>query len=230
MVVSMKITTEREAIQIPVLALGKGWLVVDKPAGMSIHNESGRDLCSLTAALIQQDTTIQRQIEMGDDRLEAQSRCLVTIDQHRVGTGIGDDLVLQSAGLPPFGRICRHCGENTCHFVGGGVAEADHFNIRGICGIDTAHDLGKALHNGCRCRYDQHIGVGIGSEMSLLRQQRANHRHQLCRRNITDLQHAGHILIATSGILIRGGAYRVLLGIDFRDNLDGVLAGDDGGG
>lgn len=61
------ITTKREAIQIPVLALGKGWLVVDKPAGMSVHNESGRDLCSLVSAFIQNNTTIQGQIEMDSD-------------------------------------------------------------------------------------------------------------------------------------------------------------------
>jgi RluA family pseudouridine synthase len=67
MVVSMMITIEREAIQIPVLALGKGWLVVDKPAGMTVHNEAGRDLCSLAAAFIQNDTTIQGQLEMDPD-------------------------------------------------------------------------------------------------------------------------------------------------------------------
>jgi RluA family pseudouridine synthase len=67
MVLSMMITIEREAIQIPVLALGKGWLVVDKPAGMTVHNESGRDLCSLASAFIQNETTIQGQIEMDPD-------------------------------------------------------------------------------------------------------------------------------------------------------------------
>jgi RluA family pseudouridine synthase len=58
------ITIGREPIQILVLALGKGWLVVDKPAGMTVHNESGRDLCSLASAFIQNETTIQGQIEM----------------------------------------------------------------------------------------------------------------------------------------------------------------------
>ena len=54
-------------MQIPVLALGKGWLVVDKPAGMTVHNEPGRDLCSLTSAFIQMETTIRRQLEMDPD-------------------------------------------------------------------------------------------------------------------------------------------------------------------
>jgi RluA family pseudouridine synthase len=61
------ITIERELIQIPVLALGKGWLVVDKPAGMTVHNESGRDLCSLVSALIRNETPIQGKIEMDPD-------------------------------------------------------------------------------------------------------------------------------------------------------------------
>src|SRR5208337_3225602 len=57
-------TIEREAIQIPVLAVGKGWLVVDKPAGMSVHNEPGRDLCSLVSALIQKETVIRERTGM----------------------------------------------------------------------------------------------------------------------------------------------------------------------
>jgi RluA family pseudouridine synthase len=60
-------TVDRDPIQIPVLALGKGWLVVDKPAGISVHNESGRDLCSLASVLIQKEPTIQRRIQMDPD-------------------------------------------------------------------------------------------------------------------------------------------------------------------
>jgi len=60
-------TIDREPIPIPVLAIGKGWLVVDKPAGMSVHNEPGRDLCSLVSAFIQKETTIQSEIEMDPD-------------------------------------------------------------------------------------------------------------------------------------------------------------------
>jgi RluA family pseudouridine synthase len=61
------ITIEREPTQIPVLNLGKGWLVVDKPSGITVHNESGRDLCSLASAFIRKETTIQGQIEMDPD-------------------------------------------------------------------------------------------------------------------------------------------------------------------
>lgn len=32
---------------IPIIASGAGWLAVDKPSGLSVHNDPGRDLCSL---------------------------------------------------------------------------------------------------------------------------------------------------------------------------------------
>ncbi len=32
---------------IPILATGNGWLAVDKPANVSVHNEPGKDLCSI---------------------------------------------------------------------------------------------------------------------------------------------------------------------------------------
>lgn len=44
------------SIQIQVLASGKGWLVVDKPAGMTVHNMPGRDLCSFASAYLQNET------------------------------------------------------------------------------------------------------------------------------------------------------------------------------
>ena len=33
-------------VTIPLVAAGSGWLAVDKPADLSVHNEPGRDLCS----------------------------------------------------------------------------------------------------------------------------------------------------------------------------------------
>ena len=37
-------------VRIPVVASGPRWLVVDKPCGLSIHNDPGGDLCSLALA------------------------------------------------------------------------------------------------------------------------------------------------------------------------------------
>ena len=34
-------------IEIPIIAAGNGWLVVEKPWGMSVHNDPGADLVSL---------------------------------------------------------------------------------------------------------------------------------------------------------------------------------------
>jgi RluA family pseudouridine synthase len=58
---------ERESIRIPVLAVGKGWLVVDKPVGMSVHNMPGGDLCSLVSAFIQKETVIRERTGMDPD-------------------------------------------------------------------------------------------------------------------------------------------------------------------
>jgi RluA family pseudouridine synthase len=61
------VTIDRETIQIPVIAVGKGWMIVDKPAGMTVHNESGRDLCSVVSAFIRKDMSVQRQIDWDPD-------------------------------------------------------------------------------------------------------------------------------------------------------------------
>jgi RluA family pseudouridine synthase len=39
-------------VRIPVIACGSHWLVVDKPRGLSIHNDPGSDLCSLALAAL----------------------------------------------------------------------------------------------------------------------------------------------------------------------------------
>jgi RluA family pseudouridine synthase len=51
-------------MRIPLLALGKGWLMVDKPAGLSVHNESGRDLCSIASDFIRQETSVQGKLDI----------------------------------------------------------------------------------------------------------------------------------------------------------------------
>jgi len=60
-------TTENESIQIPVIAVGKGWLAVDKPAGITVHNQPGRDLCTLVSTLIQKEPEIQRKMDVDPD-------------------------------------------------------------------------------------------------------------------------------------------------------------------
>lgn len=60
-------TIEHGAIRIPILAHGKGWLVVDKPAGMSVHNDPGRDLCSFVSAFIRKEAVIREQTGLDPD-------------------------------------------------------------------------------------------------------------------------------------------------------------------
>jgi len=61
------ITTGRESTRISLLAAGKGWMVVDKPAGMSVHNDPGRDLCSSASVFIQEQTALQGVLAMDSD-------------------------------------------------------------------------------------------------------------------------------------------------------------------
>ena len=41
-----------------VAAAGPGWLVVDKPAGISVHNDPGQDLCSRVTAMLVGDSQL----------------------------------------------------------------------------------------------------------------------------------------------------------------------------
>ena len=43
------------------VAAGEGWLVVDKPAGVSVHNDPGKDLCSRVQALLAEDRRLAEQ-------------------------------------------------------------------------------------------------------------------------------------------------------------------------
>jgi RluA family pseudouridine synthase len=52
---------------IPILSVGKGWLVVEKPAGISVHNAPGKDLCSLVLAVIQSSVEAGKMIHMDPD-------------------------------------------------------------------------------------------------------------------------------------------------------------------
>jgi 23S rRNA-/tRNA-specific pseudouridylate synthase len=61
------VSAEKTFIQIPVLSTGNGWLALDKPANMTVHNESGSDLCSLAAAMVQQNKALNSIIEMDED-------------------------------------------------------------------------------------------------------------------------------------------------------------------
>lgn len=55
------------SIQVPVLAAGKGWLVADKPAGMTVHNQPGLDLCSFALTYLQNDTDAKGKIAIDPD-------------------------------------------------------------------------------------------------------------------------------------------------------------------
>jgi RluA family pseudouridine synthase len=49
---------------IPLLFLEKGWLVVDKPEGMTVHNAAGQDLCTLISSGLQKEMAILQRLDM----------------------------------------------------------------------------------------------------------------------------------------------------------------------
>jgi 23S rRNA-/tRNA-specific pseudouridylate synthase len=52
---------------LPVIAAGDGWLVVDKPAGISVHNDPGRDLCAHVKGLLVADRRLADKTGFADD-------------------------------------------------------------------------------------------------------------------------------------------------------------------
>jgi RluA family pseudouridine synthase len=56
-----------KSLSITVLAAGKGWLAVNKPAGVTVHNAPGRDICSLVSAFIQKEPAVSGQIDIDPD-------------------------------------------------------------------------------------------------------------------------------------------------------------------
>ena len=50
-------TIESKSLRIPILAGGKEWLVVDKPAGITVHNMPGHDVCSLVSAFMEREVS-----------------------------------------------------------------------------------------------------------------------------------------------------------------------------
>lgn len=46
--------------KIDILAMGKGWIVIDKPSGISVHNDPGRDLVSCVTQIIRDDSILRQ--------------------------------------------------------------------------------------------------------------------------------------------------------------------------
>lgn len=60
---------------IRILASGKGWLVVDKPAGMSVHNDPGKDLCGRLSIRLQTEADLRAATGLSaESRLNAAHR------------------------------------------------------------------------------------------------------------------------------------------------------------
>ncbi len=49
---------------IHILEAQKGWLAVDKPLGMSVHNDPGNDLVHALAGMIRSDALLAKHLEV----------------------------------------------------------------------------------------------------------------------------------------------------------------------
>ena len=54
-------------LSIRIAAVGDGWLAVEKPAGISVHNDPGGDLRSQLAARVAADPDLRRRIDFDPD-------------------------------------------------------------------------------------------------------------------------------------------------------------------
>ncbi|MCP4746583.1 MAG: RNA pseudouridine synthase [Desulfobacteraceae bacterium] len=52
---------------LPVLSAGKGYLVVDKPAGMAVHNRPGADVCSMMKDFILSHSRIRQKAAFSEE-------------------------------------------------------------------------------------------------------------------------------------------------------------------
>ena len=55
--------TTTNPYSIPILAAGQGWLVVEKPAGLSVQEKQERDLCSVLQSTIKNAPTLRNKID-----------------------------------------------------------------------------------------------------------------------------------------------------------------------
>lgn len=52
---------------IEVIGAGLGWLAVDKPAGLTVHNAPGRDLCARVERMLRDDATLRERVRPAGD-------------------------------------------------------------------------------------------------------------------------------------------------------------------
>jgi RluA family pseudouridine synthase len=84
--------TAGEAYPVRISAVGKGWLVIEKPAGLSVHNAPGKDLCSLAMSMIKKVPEAMQRIILDPEfglhpvhRLDKETSGLILLAASREG-------------------------------------------------------------------------------------------------------------------------------------------------
>ncbi len=138
---------------LPVVAAGDGWLVVDKPAGISVHNDPGRDLLARVGRLLAADPGLAAKIGFAEDSaIQAPHR----LDRDTSG------LVLLCASAPAlafYGAAFEARGVGKCYLAllhgrlegaaGGGVWA---FSLA-RSGAGRTHPAGRGKRVACRTAF-----------------------------------------------------------------------------
>ena len=96
---------------LTVAAAGDGWLVVDKPAGISVHNDPGHDLCAHVERLLAADHQLaDRTGFAGDGSIHAAHR----LDRDTSGLVL---LCCQAAALAFYGAAFQARGIGKCYLA-----------------------------------------------------------------------------------------------------------------
>ena len=108
------------------------------------------------------------------------------------------------------------------------MLQTNDFDLAVTAFVDFADNADQPLDIPGAVRNYQHIAGRIGRQVSLLRHQWPQDRHQLCCGDIIDLDNPRHHGVATARLFIAGIGNTVLLGADIRHDLDHFTAGDGG--
>ena len=90
--------------------------------------------------------------------------------------------------------------------------------------IDASNNRNDSLHIMCPIRNDQHVRSRMCGEVAVLRNKRPQDGHELCRRDVFDLDNLGDYIVRSGAVC--AGQAGILPGTGVLNDLDYVAAGD----
>jgi len=138
---------------LPLAAAGDGWLVVDKPAGVSVHNDPGDDLCARVQRLLTADLRLaDRTGYAGGDAVHAPHR----LDRDTSGLAL---LCVSAPALAFYGAAfqARRIGKCYLAVLHGRLDEMDGSGLWTFAlarsGAGRQHPAGRGKRTPCRTAF-----------------------------------------------------------------------------